>query len=217
MNDATAPLLKMLRELMGKKGLNTAALADAAQIERVRLRRVLSGSDPMTVAELLALGQALELGPADLGWANMPEEPVAAPTPHVAEEGEDPDALGLDPWGNQPMQLFRAGFELGCDFMFVAAASDLDGSGVPAHVLAQFNERDLPIKLDAHYHRYNSPRYDPGGVTITLSFDALYDCRFPWSAIKQVLFFPAAPDVSSERPTDEPPDEPKRPTLRLVT
>ena len=214
MSDPSEPLLRMLRELMQRKGLNTASVADAAGLDRARVRRVLKGSEPMTVGELLTLGQALHIGPADLGWPDLSQAdsgPDAPPT-RPDEEGEDEDRLGLDPWGNHPEQLFRSGFELGCDFMFVARTSELADSGIPDAVLAQFADRDLPIKLDAAYHRYNQPRYDASGITLTLSFDSVYDCTFPWTSIRQVLFFPAPPEP------DEPEEEPEeRPALRLVT
>jgi transcriptional regulator with XRE-family HTH domain len=216
--DASEPLLRMLRELMHRKELNTAALADAAGLDRTRVRRVLKGTEPMTVTELLALGQALHIGPADLGWPDLSRSDggAADAPPLEPTEGNEPDdALGLDPWGNHPEQLFRAGFELGCDFMFVARTSELGDSGIPMPVLAQFAERDLPIKLDAAYHRYNQPRYEPDAITLTLSFDALYDCRFPWSSIRQVLFFPAPPEPS--QPEEEEEDSGDRPVLRLVT
>lgn len=212
MSDASEPLLRMLRELMTRRGLNTAAVADAAGLDRTRVRRVLKGADPMTVNELMALGQALHIGPADLG---LPET-TADHVPHDAPPpGEPAPKLGIDPWGNHPEQLFRVGFELGCDFLFLAKADELDGSGVPANVLGQFAGRDVPIRLDATYHRYNEPRYDARGVTLTLSFDALYDCRFPWSSIRQVMFFPAPPEAAPEEEHDEEP--PDRPVLRLVT
>ena len=213
MADASEALLRMLRELMKKRGLNTAAVADAAGIDRGRVRKVLKGAEPMTVDELLRLGQALHIGPADLGLPDAMSERVTHDAPPPVEAA--PTNLGLDPWGNQPEQLFRVGFELGCDFLFLARADDLEGSGVPAHVLTQFAGRDVPIRLDATYHRYNEPRYDAAGVTLTLSFDALYDCRFPWSSVRQVMFFPATPEGAPVAEDDEKP--PERPVLRLVT
>lgn len=210
---ASEPLLKLIRQLMGRRNLNTAALADATGIERARLRKVLAGAEPMTVDELLLLGKALELSPGDLGLqlpAESTEPAEEEPPPLHAVPADEDDSLGLDPFGNQPEQLFRVGFELGCDFLFVARPDALEGSGVPEHILSRFDDRDFPIRLDAAYHKYNAPRYDATGVTLTLSFDALYDCRFPWHAIKQVIFFPVLPEA--------PEDEPKKgPVLRLVT
>ena len=211
------PLLKLIRKLMAGRGWNTASLADASGIDRSRLRKVLAGAESMTVDELLLVGQALEISPEDLGLPapseeeGLPPEASAAPLHAVSEEGEP---LGLDPFGNQPEQLFRVGFELGCDFLFVARAEDLADSGVPPHILERFEDRDFPIRLDAVYHKYNQPRFEPEGVTLTLSFDALYDCRFPWHAIKQVVFFPVAPDPPEE---EEQGEEDETPVLRLVT
>lgn len=214
----SAPLLKLLRDLVKKKGLNTAAVAAAMGIDRARARKVLAGAEPMLVDELLQLGSALELGPEDLGLPSAPAEaeeeaPIEATGPSlaVAEAQEEEGDVVLDPFGNHPEQLFRAGFALGCDFMFLVAVDELVDSGVPPQVLRQYAGRELPIKLDAAYHRYNDPRYAPAGVTLTLSFDALYTCTFPWSAFKQFVFFPAAPEPERAEPG------PGRPVLRLVT
>jgi hypothetical protein len=70
--------------------------------------------------------------------------------------------------------------------------------------------RDLPIKLDAAYHRYHQPAYDEHGVSLTLSFDRLYRCTFPWPAIEQVVFKLVPPEPVA------PPEPKKRPGLRLV-
>ena len=100
--------------------------------------------------------------------------------------------------------------------MFITKIDALGSSGVPAAVLAQYKNGVLPIRLDAAYHRYNAPRYDDGGVTLTLSFDALYDCRFPYLAFQQVVFFPE-PATAQPTPEPEPPaPDDARPTLRLV-
>ena len=215
MTRRSQPLLEMLRSLIADRGLNTAALAQASDLDRARLRRVLSGSEDMTVEELLAITEALQLSPEELGLADVPSPEAAARGPvRVVEDDEDEDELGIDPWGNHPEQLFRVGFALGCDFFFLANADALQDSGVPQSVLSQYEGRDLPIKLDAAYHKYNQPRYGDDEVTLTLSFDALYDCTFPWEAIRQVIFFPAPPDPA-EAPDE--PDEDERPTLRLVT
>lgn len=212
MTDTSEPLLRMLRELMQKRGLNTAAVAANADLDRHRLRRVLKGSEPMTVDELLRIGQALNLSPEDLGLPTDADFPDKPSEPVEVVEAPD-DALGVDPWGNHAEQLFQVGFALGCDFLFLADVTLLEGSGVPQAVLSQFAERELPIKLDATYHRYNDPHYTPNGITLTLSFDQLCECKFPWAAIKQVMFFPAPAEPPGEE--EETPEE--RPVLRLIT
>ena len=55
------PLLKLIRDLTQRKGLNTAALAHTAGLERGRLKKVLSVQEPMTVDELIQLSEGLEL------------------------------------------------------------------------------------------------------------------------------------------------------------
>ena len=167
----------------------------------------------MTVEELLALTESLDLSPADFGLDSVPEGAADLPLA--------PALSSVDPWGNHIEQLFQIGFGLGCDLLFIADASQLEASGIPAAVLAGYEGRDMPIKLDAAYHKYNQPLYDATAITLTLSFDALYECRFPWSAIKQVIFYPLyeAPEESGE----DIPAAPDEPTpsggshLRLVT
>ncbi|MEZ4239076.1 MAG: hypothetical protein R3F59_23575 [Myxococcota bacterium] len=101
-------------------------------------------------------------------------------------------------------------FALGCDFHFSADPAELEGSGVPQAVIERFAGRGLPIEMNAQYHDKNNPRYDEGGITLTLSFDALYDCRFPWSSVRHVLFLP----LYEPRAPEE--EKPSRPHLRLV-
>ena len=211
----------MLREWIQKKRLNTAAAASAMGVDRARARRVLSGSDAMTVDELLALGNLLELSPEDLAITAAEAPPIPKKTmPRVvamqaAETGDEFQTL--DPFGNHPEQLFRAAFALGVDFMFVVATAELEDSGLPKATLEQYAGRELPIKLDAAFHVHNDPSYNDVGVSLTLSFDALYTCSFPWSAFRQFIFFPAVPDPIKEDKPEQPDPNDGRPKLRLVT
>jgi hypothetical protein len=208
----TQDLLRWLRDLIEDRGLNVAALADKAGMPRDRLRLVLAGTDAMTVDELLAVSEALDVSPADFGLA--PKVPSPEPRVGVMRAVAPEPATGADPYGNHPRQLLEFGFALGCDLLFYAKSDELSASGIPRDVLARFAPRDVPIKLDAAYHPYYEPRYDDDAVTLTLSFDALYDCTFPWSSIRQVVFFPASiqkKPVVPEKAADKP-----RPKLRLV-
>lgn len=184
----------------------------------------------MTVDELILLSQALSLSPEDLG--------VEVPEGATAEEDEDqpydPPELGtvglpepqgvaveledvVDPFGNHARQLFEVGFSLGCTFFFLAKADQLAESGVPASVLGRYADGDLPIQLDAAYHPYNEPRFEPAGVHLKLSFDAIYECYFPWTAIHRVTFFPELVEDDDETSGDEADDSGKgAPFLRLV-
>jgi hypothetical protein len=212
------PMLAWLRKLVEGRGINPAQLAKSANLPRARVRKILIGAEPMLVDELVRISTALELQPADMGIP-LPEGVPAEPEPV-----EDPDAVParvepvVDPWGNHPEQLFKIGFALGCDFFFLARADELQGGGIPAPVLAKYLGSDMPIRLDAQFHSYNAPRYDDTGVTISLSFDAVHDCRFPWTSVKQVIFFPATPEPGAVRPdADEEEPTPPKPHLRLVT
>jgi len=220
----TNNVLTWLRQLVTARGLGTAELAERSGIVRGRLRKLLSGSEPMLVDELLQISQALELSATDLGWPEgaIPEPDDAGADEPPADEDEgairlvpldsDPPAatFEVDPYGNPTEQIVRLAFELGCTVLFWAHVDQLDDSGVPEHVIADHREQgQLLISLDAKFHRYNNPVFQDDGLTLTLSFDQLYDCTFPWSAIHKVIF-----DLEQEGDTG---DTPGRPHLRLVT
>jgi len=222
MSRSSEPVLAWLRTMSEKRGLNTAALAGKCGLQRGRVRKILTGEEEMTLEELLKLTTALEISPGDLGLpgsallketADEPSSALGVVEPEAdqggAGEGGKEAVPSVDAWGNHPEQLVRIGFALGCDFMMVATTSELADSGLPAQVIEQYRDGAVPIRLDAAYHKYNQPRYDERGVTMTLSFDALYECTFPWTSLRQVLFFPAPPRAV------EPP-APKKPSLRLV-
>ena len=212
-------MLTWLRTQLKEKGLNTGAVAAKTGLERQRVRKVLGGAEPMLVDELLKLTELLELSPAELGAAGLGLEQSTPDLSEAAAEAEKNDQVLLDGWGNQPEQLVKAGFALGCDFMIAFDVALLEGSGVPAATLQQYAGANLPIRLDAAYHQYNEPEFTEEGFSVLVSFDQLYRCTFSWESVKQVMFWPYAPEVDSEPP--EPPEEEeppkKRPSfLRLV-
>lgn len=144
--------------------------------------------------------------PATLGLAS-----ARAPTPPA-----EPEAYTVDLDGGQAEQAIRLAFAMGVDFLFVANSAQLQDSGVPQSTLARFPDR-LPIKLDAKYHRHNKPEYSARDITLTLSFDTLRVCQFPWSAIEQVTWYCEAPPPVAPPPPEPPPEEARpRPALRLV-
>lgn len=214
------PLLRWLRQRLSERKLSAAALAESASIDRSRVRHILAGHEAMTVDELLSISKALDLNPNDFGMGAMPEGTFdeTDTEPEVDSDESTGTKVIIDALGNQPRQLFEVAFALGADFLFLANTAELSGSGVPAAVLDRYRDRDLPIKLDAAYHQYNNPKPDESGITLTLSFDALYDCRFPWTAVRQVQFYPAPPSapIPDEPEEEEPPKKPTRPFLRLV-
>ena len=219
MASPSEPLLQHLRQLLKTRGMNTAGLANAAGLDRDRVRRVLGGSEPLTVDELIVLAQALQLQPTDLG---LPSEAVELAEQELAAQPEARETdladieEALNPYGNQVSQLFEVGFALGCDFFFHAHTADLQGSGVPESVLSRYADAELPIRLDAAYHADHEPRLEADGVHLRLGFDALYDCFFPWAAIRQVRFFPATPEPDDEPQAEPVEPSPKAPFLRLV-
>lgn len=204
------PLLQWLRDMLEKKGVNTAHVANSAGIKRARARRILSGAEPMLVDELLQLSEALELSPADMG---LPVDVPDLPEPADDDPAPEDFVPVVNPWVNHHRQLLQIAFALGCNFAFVVETEQLTDSGIPQSVLDAHSSGEMLITLDAAFHKYNNPRYEPEAVVVTLSFDSIYDCRFPWNAIQRVFFTPApVEDIEGD---DE--EEPPTPHLRLVT
>lgn len=216
MSRPSEPLLRWLRKALQDRQLNVARVAELLEVTRPHARRVLAGEEPMTVDELMRLGGALNLDPAELGLKAAEIDAEAARPPlTLLSEPEAPRRV--DGFGNHPEALFRMGYELGCDFLFMARTEDLTDSGIPRFVLEQYRGRSVPIRLDAAYHHEQRPRYDARGVTLRLAFDEVVDCVFPWSSVQQVIFFPIAPEPPAKTPPPEPPPSPEaRPRLRLV-
>jgi len=166
------------------------------------------------VDELLSICDALNVTPSDMGLGD-------SSVPNVPEEIENNrHTWHLDPLGNHPRQLFEMGFALGCDFLFLVAADQLEDSQIPEAVRKKHAGRNMAIRLDAAYHQYNEPEYYDEGIQLTLSFDALYRCRFSWDHIGQFVFYPD-PTGDTPRPVAEPdptPDDPPKKAghLRLV-
>jgi transcriptional regulator with XRE-family HTH domain len=215
-------LLARVREGMKRRGLNRAALAKQLGVERRHLRSVLAGRTPLTVDEMFAMIEALQLTPTELGLpaelvgtldaGDAPDASDGEPSDGEVPVDETPEGQGsatpklavadlpppdagvtlVDPDGPQAAEILRLGFALGVDMHFVCAVDQLRYSGVPETVLARFPEL-LPIKLDAAYHHAHRAQYLPDGLHLRLSFDRIRSCVFPWSCIRQVTLFPEAP------------------------
>jgi len=210
-------LLARIREGLKRRGWNTALLASKVGIERPRLRQVLSGRAPLTVDEFGAIAEAMALTAEEMGLpAGLAAEEAPGASPDAAAstpEPAPPDGAWVpDPDGVQAEQCLRLGYACGIDMLLHARTADLGASGVPKAVLDRFPQR-VPIRLDAAYHAHNRARYLPEGLELRLSFDRVYTCLFPWSAIEQVVFLVERPEAPPE--TAAPPDG--RPHLRLVT
>ena len=225
------PLLQLLRGVARQKGLNTAAVAERAGIQRNRLKHVLAGSQPLTVDELIALSQALEIDAADLNMleSDTPKDPSEDKSLQpiglanrrsgaaLATVDDGPPPIDIDPWGNHAEQMLTLGFGLGCDIHIVLESKLLAGSGIPETTLSKFSDR-LPLRFEAAFHHHHNPQFGEDGLQVTLSFDALYTCVLPWGSFQQVTLFPLAPEPP-EAPTPEPPPKPsvaRSGHLRLV-
>jgi hypothetical protein len=197
--------------------MNVARVAEILEVPRPRARRVLSGEEPMTVDELVRLGEVMKIDPTELGMM-APAEGSAAdesrPSLTLVDGADAPKAP--DSFGNHPEALFRMGYALGCDFLFMARTEDLADSGIPRFVLEQYKGRGVPIRLDAGFHHEQRPRYSADALTLRLAFDEVVDCVFPWSSVQQVIFFPLAPEPPARQPTPPTPPPEARPRLRLV-
>lgn len=233
------PLLVFLRDAIRRKGLSTVVLAEKLGRNRSELKRALSGSEPMTLDDLVVLSQALELTAAELGIggasppAEMPEvvplrggvraadeEDSSVVRPFgVAEDDEVEDTppvddvAGPDPLGNLAKQTLQFGYALGVDIFVVFDAKQLGESGVPVPVLKRFPEQ-FPVKFEARVHRLQRPVFGEDAFEVLLSFDRLYPCVFPWTAFRQVTF--TLPEEAPEPAPTPKPDPATRPTLRVV-
>lgn len=205
-------LLRWLRSQLDAAGHNTATVAGHLGKPRPLVRKALTGEAPMELDDMVKITELLELDPTALGLALPEAGEHVEPAPAPKESAH---------WSNQPRALFEFGFELGVDFMFLTKAEALgDDWGGPDHVLAQYRGKELPLRLDANFQKYMEPEFTDTHVTIVLSFDQLYRCRFPWAAITRVIFMPyppAAPDEEPEEGEDGDADTGSAPFLRLVT
>lgn len=225
------PLLELLRKVSKEMKLNTAALAEAIQVPRGRMKHILAGSEPMTVDEFILLSQVLKLDPTGMAQAESEGTPSAeeggaaegaaesAPTLRPLPRNMGPE-LNIDPLGNHSWQILQLGLMLGVDMFIVLDVAQIQESGVPKAVLARYPQH-LPLRLDAAYHRHHALTYLPEGLQVRLSFDALYTCVLPWAAFVEIRMTPLAPEPVAPEPDPEPepdPDEnrPRRGHLRLV-
>ena len=60
-----------------------------------------------------------------------------------------------------------------------------------------------PFNSIRHFHVYNKPDFQSKGLTLTLSFDALYTCSFPWESISQVVFQPKKAEIVEEDSSED--------------
>lgn len=214
--------MKLLRDALQKRGGSTAELAARVGMDRAELKKRLSGADDLTIDQFLRLADALELQKDVAGLAVQVPGPEAEEDEVVAGDESVPvhtlrgpaDAEGLDTFGNPSRELVRGGFGWGLDMFLQFDATQLGGSGVPESVLRKFPET-LPIRLEARWHRHNRPEFGETEFTVTLSFDALRVCTFPWAALRTVSFT-IPPEVVAPPQPPAPEPGPVRPVLRLV-
>ena len=212
MSSPSEQLLIWLRDIITRKKMNSAGVASMTGLDKGRVRKILAGQEPMMVDELLTICSSLNVTPSDMGLG------AEADTVKATNGESSKPSWHLDPFGNHPRQLFEMGFALGCDFLFLAKTDDLEDSQIPEKVRAQHAGRNMAIRLDAAYHQYNEPEYYDEGVQLTLSFDALYRCRFSWEVIIQFVFFPESAETNLvPTPPPEDPEPEEKPThLRLI-
>ncbi|MCP4809018.1 MAG: helix-turn-helix transcriptional regulator [Proteobacteria bacterium] len=207
------PILEWLRNTLKAKNLNVAALAEKSGQKRSEVKRVLAGREPLTVDQLMTWTKALDLKMEEL--VNVPELSEDPPPAPVAAEVDESRYI-IDPYGLQAEQAIRVAFAMGSDFTFLALTDKLEDCGVPASTLEnpRFSEM-LPIRLEAAYHGYNNPEYTPQGLSLTLSFDTIRECFFPWSAIVEVRYHLDAP-APEDLPVDELEDDDGGPEDNVV-
>ena len=210
-------LLKIIHSTLKEKKMNTASLAGQMGYERKDVKKILSGKTPLLVDDFANIARVLELE-KDL----LTTEP---PTP-VDSEHSSPDKLSMigaddsaadegirpDPFGNHSAQMLRFGFALGVDILLMLDIEQLQHSNIPEYVMERFPSK-FPVRLDALYHDKMKLRIHEHAFEILLSFDGLYDCVIPWSAVEHVVFFPIHDDEPDEASSE---DQNTGPHLRLV-
>lgn len=217
------PLLKLLRDALLKRGLSTIDLASKVGMGRAELKKRLAGGADLTIDQFLILAQALDLQKHVVGLAGQEfaaeeegavagDESVSAVHTLRASSG-DSSTPGLDPFENPARELVRGGFGWELDMFLQFDVALLQGSGVPESVLRKFPET-LPIRLESRWHRHNRPDFGDDALSVTLSFDSLLVCSFPWAALRTVSF--TLPVDTSAPVTPEPAPSSPRPVLRLV-
>ena len=215
-------MLQLINQIIQQKGINSARLAAELGMERKVVKRLLRGEIELTVNQLFALTECLDLQESDLaqmGLAlNLPESGSGSATVNDEDKRSNEHSWQPDPNGNATMQLVRMGFELGTTIFLLLDSSQLTLSGIPSATLDHFKPK-LPIRLDPEFHHYNEPRFRKGGLELKLSFDQVYDCFLPWSAFEQVTFYvDEEPESESESSEEGKPEESTgAPFLRLVT
>ena len=213
--DPTEKIRNILIQLMQKKSITTAEMAKKIEIDRKTLKRMLGGAEAMSVDVLLKLSEELQLQPEDLkGLEDLGNSDSTSKAKEKKEFLEDKahflqrsdiensDVGNLDLWEkNQARALITIGFEQALYFTFLANTEKLHNSGLPEYILQKFS-RHVPIQLDPQYHVYNKPDFQTKGLMLTLSFDALYTCFFPWDSISQVVFHPKVAEIEKEQDSE---------------
>ena len=191
------PLVRLLRESVDRKGLNTAAIASALGVPRSELKHMLAGTEPLTVDLMIALAEILELGPEDMGMLNVEVPTEKSPLQSFGVDTQGHTLPPIDPYGNHAEQILKLGFGIGCDMHIVLHSEHLGDAGIPEQTLTQFPDL-VPIKLDAAFHHHNEPKFLPEHVELVLSFDGLYTTQIPWNAFAQITLIPLEPEFEDD-------------------
>ena len=209
-------IIEGLLSALQAKQMSTGALAKQLGKTKKEIKSILSDNVPLTVDDLSAIGNALNLQDTDL------QQFIQLPERDSYTSSSETDTIGLtesvepsdeaswqpNPVGTHSMQVLKLGFALGCNLFFTVSTEGLEDSGVPESVLKQYGAT-LPIRLDADFFHHYKPEYFDDGVEIRLSFDAVYTCFFPWHVFEQITFF-----VSDDQPPEQ--SSSKGPTLRII-
>ena len=208
-------LLAIIRNALLKKKMNTAALAELTGYSRKDIKKILSGKTPLLVEDFANIAQALELEqdllPTSASSQNeVSLEDIQEPPIQAIREEQEVDYTP-QPLENHAQQMLLFGFGLGVDILLMLDGDQLEGSNIPNHILDRFPSK-FPVRLDALYHDKMKLRTYELAFEILLSFDGLYECIIPWSAVEQVVLFP----IQDDEPSDDSSEEHTGPHLRLV-
>ena len=210
-------LLAIIRSTLLKKKMNTAALAGQMGYSRKEIKKILSGKTPLLVEDFANIARVLELeqdllnSTQGFSAEDQSEEKIANSLKTIEADEDQTVDFTPRPLDNHAQQMLLFGFGLGVDILLMLDGDQLDGSNIPDHIRDRFPSK-FPVRLDALYHDKMKLRTYELAFEILLSFDGLYECIIPWSAVEQVVLFP----IQDDEPSEESSEEHTGPHLRLV-
>ncbi len=235
-------IVQGLLSVLQERNMTTSALAKATGKDKKDVKRILSGTLPLTVDDLSAFGAALKLTDADLQQfmpgaslssaattasdqfddtqekvdESASDETTETSRPQLSISEAKEDVAPEINWTPNPLgNHSEQALRLGFALgcnLFFVANTKTLSNSGIPDTVLKQYGEKIPIRLDADFFHHYRPEYFPEGLEIRLSFDAVYTCFFPWSSFEQITFF--VEDAPLEEESSEEPDG--KPFLRIV-